>query len=364
MIPIAKPMIGKEEIDAVTIVLKSGMLAQGETVKQFEDAFAKYTGVPYAIAVNSGTAALHACLEALRMNEGEEVLVPTFTFGASINAILMAGARPVLVDIDEKTFNMDLSQIEEKLSTATNAIMPVHLFGQMVNPKELQAMASDYKLNIVEDAAQAHGAEFDGAKAGSFGIANAFSFYATKAITSSEGGIITTRSQDIAEFIQSFRHHGQDRQYNYVRLGHNYRMTNIAAAIAIEQLKKLDERNDIRIKNAEFYDKKLKNISGITIPFKHEKAKHAYHQYSVLVDKENYGLSRDELENHLKDNGIGCSVFYPKPMHLQPYHGQLLQTSEGDFPIAEKIARQILSIPVHPSLKKEELEYIAEKIKR
>lgn len=316
MIPVAKPFIGEEEKKAVLEVLDSGMLAQGSKVKALEEEFAKLCGVSHAVAVSSGTAALHAALYAIGVKPGDEVITVPFTFVATANAIIMQGARPVFVDVDEKTFNIDVSKIEAKITPRTKAIITVDLYGQPCDYPALKKIADKHGLLIVEDACQAVNAELDGVKAGRLGAIAAFSLYATKNIVSGEGGMVTTDNADYAELVKRFRHHGQSEQtrYEYHDLGYNYRLTDIQAAVGLEQLKKVDDFTNKRIRNAEKLSSGLKGIKGIHVPFVKKNARHVFHQYTVRVD--GFKLSRDELIEHLKKNGVGCAVFYPKPLHL------------------------------------------------
>jgi len=352
MIPIAKPLMGKKEIENVTEVLKSGMLASGEWVKKFEKEFANYIGVKHAIAITSGTVALDSALKVLGIREGDEVIVPDFTFIATANAVLFQNAKPVFADISEKTFNIDPDDIAEKITPKTKAVIGVHLFGHPFNVKVLQEICEDYNLFLIEDSAQAHGAEFDGKKVGNFGIMSCFSFYATKNMTMGEGGMITTGDKEIERKLRLIINHGQSEKYLHTELGYNHRMTNIQAAIGIAQLKKLDMFNNKRIENAEYLSKNIK-AKGIIKPNKEKNVKHVYHQYVIKVNK------RDELIKYLNDKEIGNAIHYPLPVHLQPLYKKLGYSSEI-CPVATQLSNEVLSLPVHPALKKEELEYVCE----
>lgn len=252
MIPISKPLLDETEIKNVIEVLKSGMLASGAEVNNFENAFADYIGTKYAIATTSGTTALDIVLKALDIRSGDEVIVPDFTFISTANAVLFQNARPVFVDIDEETFAIDPGNVIEKISSKTKAIIGVHLFGHPFDVKAIREICEDYNLFLVEDCAQAHGAEYKGQKVGSFGDAGCFSFYATKNITTGEGGIVTTNNKEIEEKMRLIINHGQSEKYLHTTLGYNYRMTNIQAAIGCAQLGKLEEFNERRITNAEY----------------------------------------------------------------------------------------------------------------
>lgn len=358
MIPIAKPLIGNEEIKAVADVLKSGFIAQGTKVNAFEELFAKLCGTKYAISVNSGTAALHTALNAAGIKQGDEVITTPFTFIATANTILMHDAKPVFVDIDEETFNIEPKKIKQKITKRTKAIVTVDLFGHLCDYDEISEIAKKNNLIVIEDACQAINAEYKGKKAGAFGDIAAFSFYATKNITCGEGGALTTNNQRYAEASKLFRQHGRSsmNEYEYIDLGYNYRMTDISAAILLEQLKKLDFITKKRIENAEYLSKGLEKIKGIKVPVVKKGYKHIFHQYTIKVE-DNFKLKRDKLIKYLKEKGIGSAVYYPQPLHLCR-HIRKLGYKKGDFPIAEKLSQQVLSLPVHPSVTKEQLNYI------
>lgn len=356
MIPIAKPLIGDEEKDAVLEVMGSGVIAQGKRVQELEQSFAKYCGASHGVAVNSGTAALHAALWAVGVKEGDEVITTPFSFAATGNAILYCGAKPVFADIDGKTFNIDPEAIKEKITKKTKAIMPVHLFGQACDMTAIMEIAEDRGLKTIEDACQAHGAEWKGKRVGSFGDASGFSFYPTKNMTTSEGGMITTNDAKLAEMCGIFRNHGQARRYVQEYMGYNLRMTDIAAAIGIEQLKKLDGFTDARIKNAEYLNGKLKGDKKVITPFVSKGAKHVYHQYTVMVE------NRDDVNKKLNDAGIGTGIYYPIPINEQPYYKGLGYGSK-DTPVSSEVAKKVLSLPVHPAVSKEDLDLIAHKLK-
>ncbi len=358
MIPIARPYIDDKEIKAVSDVLKSGTIAQGPKVNGFENQFAKFCGTNHSIAVNSGTAALHTALNSVGIVQGDEVITTPFTFIATANTILMQGAKPVFVDIAEDTFNIDVKKIEEKITKKTKAILAVDLFGHLCDYDEINEIAKDNKLIVVDDACQAVNAEYKGEKAGSFGDIAAFSFYATKNIACGEGGAITTNNKNYAEKSRLFRQHGRSNMvgYDYSNVGYNYRMTDISAAILLEQLKKIDIITKKRTENAACLSKELGKIRGLQIPIVKKGHKHVFHQYTVKIGMD-FKLTRDGLIRHLSDRGIGCSVFYPKPLHLCK-HIKKLGYKKGDFPTAEKLSEQVLSLPVHPHLTNKELNYI------
>jgi perosamine synthetase len=362
MIPNAKVMIGKEEEQGVLEVLRSGMLAQGPKVKDLEEKFAAYSGTKYAVAVNSGTAAIHASLFALGVKPGDEVITVPFTFAATANPIIMLGAKPVFVDVDAETFNIDPGQIEGRITSRTKAIIVVDLYGQVYDADAVSKIAAKDNLLIVEDACQAVGASLNGRKAGSFGDLAAFSFYGTKNMTCGEGGMITTDDPELAELARRFRHHGQSEQtrYEYHHLGYNYRMMDLQAAIALAQLNKIEAFTEARIRNAKLLTDGLKGIKGISTPIIRQGARHVFHQYTIKVD--GYKLSRDELAAKLKEKGVGSGVYYPKPLHLHPFYARM-GYREGDFPVSERLSKIVLSLPVHPGVSREDVKHIIETIR-
>jgi dTDP-4-amino-4,6-dideoxygalactose transaminase len=358
MIPIAKPIIGEDEISAVTAVLRSGIIAQGRKVEEFEGAFAEFIGTKYAVAVNSGTAALHIDLLSHGIGEGDEVITSPFTFIATANSILFTGAKPVFADIEEDSFNIASDSITEKITPRTKAIMPVHLYGQPCDMKRIMGIAQEHGLIVIEDACQAHGAEYEGEKVGSFG-AGCFSFYPTKNITTGEGGMITTNDKDIAQKARMIRSHGQRQRYFHEILGYNYRMTDIAAAIGLCQLGKLEEFNSKRIENAKFLTKELNGIKGLIPPSIKSNTQHVFHQYTVRITQD-FGMPRDELRQKLMNKGVATEIYYPLPIHKQPLYQNLGYNDH--LPNSEKAATEALSLPVHPSLTKKDLEYIVDSL--
>ncbi len=352
MIPIAKPWIGEEEKREVEKVLDSGYLASGEWVKRFEKEFSSYINVKHALATTNGTQALILALEAVDV-KNKEVLVPSFTFIASATSIIRAGGKPVFVDIDEKTYTMDVEDLKKKIRDKTKAIMPVHLYGQPANMDKIMEIADENNLYVIEDAAQAHGAEWRGKKVGGIGNIATFSFYPTKNMTTGEGGMVTTNDDELAYKVAMLRNHGQKERYFHEELGWNYRMTNIAAAIGIIQLKKLDKGNNIRIKNAGYYNGNLEEI--VITPHKDKRAKHVYHQYTIRVKK------REKLIEEFKKEGIGFGIYYPLGIHEQPIMKKLGYTI--NLPTTERLCKEVISIPVHPLITEEDREKIVNVIK-
>ncbi len=349
MIPIAKPWIGEDEKREVEKVLDSGMLAYGDWVKRFEKEFAEYIGVKHALSTTNGTQALILALEAIGV-KGKDVIVPSFTFIASATSIIRAGGKPIFVDVDERTFNIDPDDVRRKITPNTKAIMPVHLYGQAANMDEIMEIAEEHGLFVIEDAAQAHGSEWNGKKVGGIGHIAGFSFYPTKNMTTGEGGMVTTNDDELAERVRMLRNHGQTERYMHEELGWNFRMTNIAAAIGLVQLRKLDMANEIRRQNARYYDEVLGE--KVMIPYVDERARHVYHQYTIRV------RNRDALIESFKKEGIGFGIYYPMGNHKQPIMKKLGYTA--NLPVTDMLCKEVISIPVHPLLKGEDRDKVAE----
>ena len=283
-------------------------------------------------------------LQALGIKEGDEVITTPFTFAATGNSILYVGAKPVFADIDPKTFNIDPHSIEERITEKTKAILPVHLYGQPCEMKRIMKICHDNGLFLIEDAAQAHGAEYGGKKAGSFGDISCFSFYATKNLVTAEGGMCLTGSEELCEKMRMIRNHGQGVQYEHHMLSYNFRMTDINAALGIVQLEKLDFLNSKREENARFFTERLKDVEWLETPFVSENVKHAWHQYTLKILEE----KRDAFLKHMEGVGVGCRVYYPTPLYMQPFYKRL--GFESDCPISERLSREVVSIPVGPHL--------------
>jgi perosamine synthetase len=351
VIPIARPLIGDEEKEAVLAVLESRQLAQGPRVQSFEEEFARFCGVQHAIATSSGTTALVTALLAHSIGPGDQVITSPFTFVASANAILFTGARPVFVDIDEESYNMDPALVEDKISSRTRAIMPVHLYGYPCDMDGIMDLAKKHNLVVVEDACQAHGAAIRGKKVGSYGT-GCFSFYPSKNMTTAEGGMITTQDDEIARRARLIRNHGQSQLYHHVAPGYNFRMTELQAALGLVQLKKLPTWTSKRIENASYLSERLSNV--IT-PRVREGYLHVYHQYTVRVRHD-----RDGALEKLNQAGIGARVYYPLPVHQQPFYREL--GFDNSLPVSEAMSREVLSLPVHPGLTQQELNKIVSEV--
>lgn len=340
-------MIGEEERRAVDRVMSSGMLAQGREVMDFETEFSPIAGGVECVAVNSGTAALHLGLVACGVGRGDEVIVPSFTFAATANAVSLAGAIPVFADIDPITFCVDPRAVESCITPRTVAIMPVHLYGHPANMSAISDIAGRHGLAVFEDGAQAHMASWHGNQVGSFGRFAAFSFYPTKNMTSGEGGMVSTADPDVARRVRLLRNQGMEHRYQNEIVGHNARMTDIHAAIGRVQLRHLPEWTNSRRSNARFLDE---NISGVVKPVEAEGARHVYHQYTVRVPADD----REQIILKLAADGIGTGVYYPTPVHRLRSFGL-----DGlDLPETERASREVLSLPVHPRLRRADLESI------
>jgi perosamine synthetase len=357
-INIASPDIGQTEIDAVVAAMRTKNLAQGPRVDEFEQRFASYIGVKHAVAVNSGTAALHAALLACDIGPGDEVITSSFSFIASGNSILYTGARPVFVDVSND-FNIDVDLLEAAINKNTKAIMPVHLFGQPCEMNPIIALADKYGLAIVEDTCQSHGSTYGGKRAGSFG-AGCFSFYPTKNMTTGEGGMITTDDANVAEAARLVRAHGMKVRYYHDRLGYNYRMTDMGAAIGLCQLEKLDSYNKRRVANAAVYDAGLTGVSGIVTPALSRNRNHVYHQYTIRVTA-TCAVTRDDLVSSLAERGVGTGIYYPVPIHKQKVYTDL--GYRDSLPVTEQAAAEVLSLPVHPGVSVDDVNYVVAAIK-
>jgi perosamine synthetase len=371
--PFYVPWITADDKRAVFHALNSRWLTGGPLVRSFESAFADYVGTKFAVAVNSCTAALHLSMRVLNIGPGDEVIVPDLTFAATANAAIFCGAKPVLADIDGETFNLSPTQVLEKITSKTKAIIPVHYGGQSCDMKELLEIAHDYRLHIVEDCAHSLGAEYNGQMTGSFGEMGCFSFYPTKIITTLEGGMITTNDEKLDKRLRILREHGMSRNalereqgaswyYDVVDLGYNYRLTDAQAALGSSQLKRVEDGIQRRILLAGYFSKELSDAGfKLVTPYQAASRSHIFHLYTIKVPKSEKGLIRNELFKRLAIAGIQSSVHYT-PLHLMTFYKQFLKKSDT-FPIAEKIYDQILSLPLYPTLTKKEVIHITDHIR-
>jgi dTDP-4-amino-4,6-dideoxygalactose transaminase len=349
MIPIARPDIGPEEIAAVTEVLESGMIAQGKRVKELEDAWAEFVGVRHAIAMGNGTLALMAIFAGIRLEPGDEVITVSHTFAATANAILSTGATPVFVDIEPDTYLIDAKKIERAITPRTRAICPVHLFGLVADMDMIRAIADRHGLIVVEDACQAHGATFRGRMAGSFGH-GAFSLYATKNMTTAEGGFVTTDDDDLAEWLRIYRNQGMRARYQFEMLGYNFRMTDIAAAIGLVQFGKLARNTARRRAIAARYDEAFGELP-IGLPITPDGRTHVFHQYTLDV-----GGARDAIVSDLREAGVGADIYYPIPVHRQPYIME--RGLFAELPVTDAAASRTLALPMFPGLTEPEQDQV------
>lgn len=351
-IAIANPGIGEAEKQAVMAVLDSGQIVQGAVVAQLEQKFAEYVGAKHAVASVNGTTALTLALMAHGIGADDEVIIPSFSFIATATSLLSVGARPIFVDVEADTFCMDVNVVEAAITPRTKAIMPVHLYGHAANIPALKVLAEKHGLVLLEDSAQAHGARYEGQPVGSDGTC-AFSFYASKNMTTGEGGMTTTNDDVIAQKMRMMRNHGMNTQYYHEVVGFNYRMTNIAAAIGVAQLEQLEARTEKRIANAHYLNAHLKTVRPpVTAP----NYRHVYHQYTVIVPE---GADRDAMLKKINASGIGARVYYPLPIHRQPVF-QEMGYGNVHLPVTEDLTQRVFSLPVHPFLTQEDLEYIVD----
>lgn len=346
VIPVAKPEIGKAERRAVDRVMRSGLLAQGSEVSNFEKEFSKFVQDRECVAVNSGTSALHVALLSLGIGKGDEVIIPSFTFAATANSVALTGATPIFVDIDPKTFCIDPIEIVKAITPKTRAIQVVHLYGLAAEMPEIMKIAKKYNLLVIEDAAQAHLASIEGKPVGSFGDAAAFSFYPTKNMTSGEGGMIVFKDSSVARVARLYRNQGMEKRYENELIGFNLRMTDIHAAIGRVQLSKLKKKTQRRQENASFFSENLSDT--VAVPWAPAGYSHVFHQYTIKVQGD-----RDSFANKLTKLGIRTGVYYPTPVHELPAFGK-----KKNLPITSLICKQVLSLPVHPALSKRDLKTI------
>lgn len=353
----------KQEIDEkISGVLKSSAFILGSEVKEFEKEFAAFCSAGQAVGVSSGTAALALALLALDIGKDSEVITTPNTFIATVAAISHVAARPVIVDVDPESYNIDISKIENVITTKTRAVIPVHLYGQPSEMDSILQIAQNHNMKVVEDACQAHGAEYRGRRAGSFGDISAFSFYPGKNLGAyGDGGAVVTDKEEVAERIRLLRDHGSPRKYYHEIIGYNSRLDEIQAAVLRVKLRYLNDWNEKRRRNARLYNEYLKDLVDkalVTTPKEKDWAKHVYHLYVIQVGED----ARDNLITYLNSKGIGAQIHYPIPIHLQKAYKHL-GYKEGSFPVTERLAKRIISLPIFPELEPQEIEYIAQEIR-
>ncbi len=363
VIPVCEPLLDGKEKKHVLECLDSGWISSlGSKIREFEEKFARKVGAEYGVAVTSGTTALHLALYTLGIGDKDEVIIPTFTMIATANTVLYCRAKPVLIDAEPRTWNIDVERIEEKITPRTRAIMPVHTYGHPCDMDRILEIARKYDLWVIEDAAEAHGAEYKGKKVGSIGDCACFSFYANKIVTTGEGGMITTNSEEIYRRARNLRDHAfsSERHFWHKFVGFNYRMTNLQGAIGLGQLEKFEELVERRIENARLYTSLLKDLAGLELPPETGEIKNVFWMYGIRVKNE-FAVSRDELRKRLAEKGIETRAFFI-PIHLQPVYWKEYLSEE--FPVAEALGKEGLYLPSSPGLKKEELYFIAECIRK
>lgn len=361
-VPITSVRFGSAEEALVLEVLRSGIVAQGPKVARLEELFAQLTGTAHAVAVNNGTTALVAALQALELQPGDEVVTSPFTFVATLNAALEAGATVRFADIGLDDFNLDPDALAGAVTPRTKVVMPVHLYGQAADMPRISALASAHGLAVVEDAAQAHGATVEGRPVGGFGVA-CFSLYATKNVTTGEGGVVTTDDDRLADRLRLLRNQGMRSRYQYEVAGHNYRMTDLQAALGIPQLERLAEINDARRANAAVLDAGLAGLEGLVTPTVKDGRAHVFHQYTVRVTPD-APLGRDQLVDALAAAGVGAGVYYPRVVHDYDCYRNDPRVVVGDAPNAARAAAEVVSLPVHPHLTPADLDQIVTAVRR
>ncbi len=368
-IPLFKIYWDEEDVQMVNKIIKKGAFwAGGPTVDEFEEKIAKYIGSKYCVVFNSGTSALHAILLAYKIKPGDEIIVPSFTFIATVNAALFVGAKPVFADIEEKTFGLDPESVKKRITKKTKAIIPIHFGGCPCLIRELKEIADDYNLILIEDAAESFGAKIKDKKVGTFGDSAMLSFCQNKIITTGEGGAIVTDSRDIYEELKLIRSHGRQEDPSYITtpeyldhitLGYNFRMPDMIAALGISQIKKTEKLIEMRRKNAEYLTKRLREIDEIITPNSPNDYSHVYQMYTIRIKKG--AKLRDNLIKSLAQKGITTKVYF-HPVHLTRFYKRKFGHKKGELPITEKISEQVLGLPIYPTLTKKEIDYIFERI--
>lgn len=365
MIPVCEPLLGGKEVEYVVDCLKTNWISSaGKYITDFEKRFAQYCNTRYGITTTSGTTALHLALAALGIGKGDEVIIPAFTMGACAFAVVYTGARPVLVDSEPETWNMDVTQIERKLTTRTRAIMPVHIYGHPCDMDPILDIARKHNIYVVEDAAEAHGATYKGKMVGSMGDVGCFSFYANKIITTGEGGMIVTNNEKIADYARRLKDQAfsRERRFLHTDVGFNYRMTNIQAAIGLAQLENIDRLVEMRRRNAAIYNKHLEGVPGIILPKEKEWAKNVYWMYSIVIEKE-FGMSRDELMAFLCQKGVDTRTFFI-PMHMQPAFRHMGLFEGERYPVSEMLAERGLYLPSGSGLTEGQINTVCDAVRQ
>jgi len=365
MIPVNEPLVGNKELEYVTECLKTGWISSaGRYIEQFERTWAEYCGMKYGVAVSNGTTALEVAVGCLDLKSGDEVIVPAFTIISCVLAVVYNGAKPVLVDSEHETWTIDVGKIEEKISGKTKAIMPVHIYGHPCYMGPILKIARKYNLAIIEDAAEAHGAEYKGKRCGGFGDISCFSFYANKIITTGEGGMVLTNSEHYAEKARSLRNlcFRKKRRFYHTELGHNFRLTNIQAAIGLAQIERIDELIERKRRIGKMYTEKLNNIKGLQLPVEKSWAKNVYWMYGIVLD-ENTGFDAVTFAKKLKDEGIDTRPFF-LGMHEQPVFHEIGLFKGEHYSVAKRIAKQGLYLPSGVTLTEKDIDIVVEELKK
>jgi perosamine synthetase len=363
-IPVNEPVISKNALKYITDCIKTGWISSaGSYLKDFEEKFSEYLGVKYSITTTNGTTALHLAILALGIKKGDEVILPSHTMMASAAAIVYTGATPVLVDVERDSWNMDVTQVEKKITKKTKAIMPVHIYGHPVDMDPIIALAKKYHLYIIEDAAESMGAEYKGRLTGTIGQVGCFSFYANKIITTGEGGMVVTNNKRIADRARLFKDmaHSPQRRFLHKEIGFNFRMTNLQAALGVAQLEEVKKYIDKKRWMASLYNHRLSKIKGLTIPIERDWAKNVYWMYGILVENE-FGMSRDELMQKLYKMGVDTRTFFI-PMHRQPALTRLGLFKGEKYPVSDEIGRRGLYLPSGLAITKKQIVTVCEAIK-
>jgi perosamine synthetase len=360
-LPIIEVVLREDEIAEMVSVLRSGQLREGPVCREFEEQFAEQVGARFAVSVSSGTAALHVAY-AGKLEPGDEVLVPSFTFIATASMVAMVGAKPIFCDVDPFTFTLNVEDARQRITPLTRAMAPVHLFGNPCDIDAIQRLAEEHDLEIIWDAAQSHGAQYDGRDVGSFDDVVCYSFYPSKNMTTAEGGMITTNDPALYERLKLLRSHGQSGKYYHTLLGFNYRLTDVMASLGLKQLEKLDDWIQRRRANARYLSEALADVPAIQTPVEQPGGESSYNLYTILLDLDQLRCDRDEFVRLLRAENIGATINYPRALHQQPVFAYL--TDDAELPVAEDLSLRVLSLPSHPSLGEAELDLVAAAVRK
>jgi len=364
-IPLSSPDITELEINYVTQVLRTPNLSLGPKLAEFEARMAEFVGVKYAVATNSGTSALHLIVKVLGIKDSDEVITTPFSFVSSANCILFERAKPVFVDIDPITLNIDVNLIEERVTDRTRAILAVDIFGYPAEWDRLEQLAEEHHLKLIEDSCEALGAEYKGGKVGTFGEAAAFAFYPNKQMTTGEGGVIVTNNREIADLCRSMRNQGRgdgDEWLEHQRLGYNYRLSDINCALGIAQLERIEELLAKRERVAQMYNIKLQDWQKVRIPYSSPEVRRSWFVYVIVLEDRYSREDRDKILQELRRRGVGCSNYFT-PIHLQPFYVEMFGFEEGDFPVTEHISERTIALPFYNNLSETEVDFVVENLK-